>query len=67
VIKHLKVLEGAGLVTRRKEGRDVRFRVEARTMEATAGWLEKRAAAWTDHLTALKHLAEKHDSNLPTH
>jgi DNA-binding transcriptional ArsR family regulator len=59
VIKHLKVLEGAGLVTRRKEGRDVRFQVQAETMEATAGWLEERAAAWTDHLTALKQLAEQ--------
>ncbi len=59
VIKHLKVLEGAGLVSRTKEGRDVRFRVEATTMEATAEWLEKRAAAWANQLAALKHLAER--------
>lgn len=58
VVKHLKVLEGAGLVTRRKEGRDVRFRIEAETMAATATWLEDRAAAWADQLTALKQLAE---------
>jgi DNA-binding transcriptional ArsR family regulator len=60
VIKHLKVLEGAGLVTRRKEGRDVRFQVQAETMEATAGWLEERAGAWARQLTSLKALAESH-------
>jgi DNA-binding transcriptional ArsR family regulator len=58
VVKHLRVLEEAGLVSRRKEGRDVRFNVEAATMEATAEWLEKRATAWGEQLAALKHLAE---------
>ena len=58
VIKHLQVLEGAGLVSREKQGRNVRFRIEPETMEATAGWLEQRAAAWTTRLGALKDLAE---------
>ena len=46
VIKHLGVLESAGLVTREKQGREVRFKVEAATMEVTAEWLEMRAAAF---------------------
>lgn len=58
VIKHLKVLEGAGLVTREKQGRAVRFQVEAETMEASAIWLERRAAAWGDQLRSLKQIAE---------
>jgi DNA-binding transcriptional ArsR family regulator len=59
VVKHLRVLEGAGLVTREKQGRDVRFHVEAATMAATADWLEKRAAAWGEQLASLKRLAEQ--------
>lgn len=59
VIKHLRVLEGVGLVTREKQGRDVRFRVRPDTMTMTATWLEKRAAAWGDQLNSLKLLAEK--------
>lgn len=61
VIKHLQVLEGAGLVTRQKQGRDVRFHVDATTMESSAEWLEKRAAAWADQLDSLKRLAETPD------
>jgi DNA-binding transcriptional ArsR family regulator len=61
VIKHLQVLEGAGLVTREKQGRDVRFRIEATTMESSAEWLEMRAAAWADQLDSLKRLAETPD------
>ncbi|MDQ5895159.1 MAG: hypothetical protein QG596_1420 [Actinomycetota bacterium] len=58
VVKHLKVLEGAGLVTREKQGRDVRFHIESSTLETTATWLEERAAAWADQLKSLKQLAE---------
>lgn len=58
VIKHLRVLEGAGLVTREKQGRDVRFRIDQAAMEESADWLEKRAAAWGNQLQALKQLAE---------
>ena len=61
VIKHLKVLENAGLITREKQGRDVRFRVETEAVDASANWLEERAAAWGDQLSALKHLAESDD------
>lgn len=58
VIKHLKVLEEVGLVTRQKVGRDVRFKVESSKMEQSAGWLEMRAASWTAQLESLKRLAE---------
>lgn len=58
VVKHLKVLEGAGLVTREKQGRDVRFHVDSSTLETTASWLEERAAAWVVQLDSLKQLAE---------
>lgn len=58
VIKHLKVLEEVGLVSREKVGRDVRFRVESATLEQSAGWLEKRSASWAAQLESLRGLAE---------
>lgn len=58
VIKHLKVLEGAGLVSRDKEGREVRFRTRPEPLRSSAAWLDQRAGAWADQLDSLKRLAE---------
>jgi DNA-binding transcriptional ArsR family regulator len=58
VIKHLGVLDRAGLVTRRRAGREVRFRVEPARLDATARQIAALAAAWDTRLTALKALAE---------
>jgi DNA-binding transcriptional ArsR family regulator len=58
VIKHLGVLDRAGLVTRRRAGREVRYRVEPARLEATARQIAAVAAAWDRRLSALKALAE---------
>jgi DNA-binding transcriptional ArsR family regulator len=58
VIKHLVVLDGAGLVTRRRAGREVRYRVEPARLDATARRLADLAHAWDTRLAALKALAE---------
>jgi DNA-binding transcriptional ArsR family regulator len=58
VIKHLAVLDGAGLVTRRRTGREVRYRVEPARLDATARRIADLAAAWDARLAALKALAE---------
>ncbi len=58
VAKHLVVLEEAGLVSRRKHGREVLYRVEAdRLVQATRAMTEL-AAQWDRRLTAIKGLAE---------
>ena len=59
VIKHLGVLDRAGLVTRQRAGREVRFRVEPARLEATARQIAAVAAAWDRRLAALKALAEE--------
>jgi len=59
VIKHLGVLDRAGLVTRRRAGREVRYRVEPARLEATARRIASVAAAWDRRLAALKALAEE--------
>jgi DNA-binding transcriptional ArsR family regulator len=59
VIKHLVVLDRAGLVTRRRAGREVRYRVEPARLEATARRIAALAVAWDTRLAALKALAEE--------
>jgi DNA-binding transcriptional ArsR family regulator len=59
VIKHLGVLDRAGLVTRQRAGREVRYRVEPARLEATARQIAAVAAAWDRRLDALKALAEE--------
>jgi DNA-binding transcriptional ArsR family regulator len=59
VITHLGVLDRAGLVTRRRAGREVLYRVEPARLDATARRLAELAAAWDTRLAALKALAEE--------
>jgi DNA-binding transcriptional ArsR family regulator len=63
VIKHLGVLDRAGLVTRRRAGREVRYRVEPAPLDATARRMAALASAWEARLGALKALAEEDHVN----
>ncbi|HSZ38719.1 MAG TPA: metalloregulator ArsR/SmtB family transcription factor [Trebonia sp.] len=58
VAKHLAVLEQAGLVTRRKEGREVLFQVQAERLDEAARAMAELAAHWDRRLAAIKRLAE---------
>ncbi len=58
VVKHLGVLDRAGLVTRQRHGREVRYRVQPQQLSDTAHWMDELAAAWDVRLAALKRLAE---------
>lgn len=58
VIKHLVVLDRAGLVERRRSGREVRYSVRPEQLDATARWMAEVAAAWDRRLDAVKRLAE---------
>lgn len=58
VVKHLAVLEAAGLVVARRAGREVFYGVRPERLDATARWLADRASAWDVRLAALKRLAE---------
>ncbi|MGE0029109.1 MAG: ArsR/SmtB family transcription factor [Thermoleophilia bacterium] len=62
VIKHLTVLDAAGLVTRRRAGREVRYRVEPARLGATARRMADLAAAWDARLGALKAMAETEET-----
>lgn len=59
VSKHLDVLAGAGLVTGRRSGREVRFSVEQARLAASATWLADAAERWDRRLRAVKAAAER--------
>ena len=46
VVKHLAVLQRAGLVGGHRAGREVRYRVRPETLDATARWMSALAAEW---------------------
>lgn len=58
IAKHLTVLRSAGLVVRKKEGRDVRFAVRTEGLTHTAAWLAALAIEWDDRLAAIRRIAE---------
>ncbi|HST58140.1 MAG TPA: metalloregulator ArsR/SmtB family transcription factor, partial [Longimicrobium sp.] len=57
VIKHLNVLDRAGLVVGRRSGREVRFSVRPERLDATARWLAAVAHEWDTRLAAIKRIA----------
>src|SRR5688500_2271411 len=58
VSKHLVALEEAGLVGRRKHGREVLFRVDADRLDQATQAMAEVARRWDHRLTAIKRLAE---------
>jgi DNA-binding transcriptional ArsR family regulator len=59
VAKHLRVLEGAGLVAAARAGREVRFELRADQVERAARWLDDVAVGWERRLAAVKRTAEQ--------
>jgi DNA-binding transcriptional ArsR family regulator len=58
VSKHLAVLEEAGLVSRRKQGREVLYQVDAARLDQATRAMADLAARWDQRLAAIKRLAE---------
>jgi hypothetical protein len=52
-MKHLRVLEDAGLVTRTKEGRVVSCTLEAQPMKQASAWITRYEKFWTEKLDSL--------------
>jgi DNA-binding transcriptional ArsR family regulator len=59
VIKHLAVLDRAGLVEAQRKGREVRYTVRPEPLTATARRLNAIAGEWDARLAAIKRLAEE--------
>ena len=53
VSKHLKALEGAGMIERRIEGREHRFRLRGEALAGAHEWLGRYERFWTESFAAL--------------
>ncbi len=53
ISKHLRVLEHADLILRRKDGRTHRFRLAAGPMREAASWLEHYRRFWEEQFDSL--------------
>ena len=62
VVKHLAVLDRAGLVASARRGREVRYRVRPERLEEAARWMAALASQWDQRLDVLKRLAEDADA-----
>ena len=68
VSKHLRVLEGAGLIRRHRRGRVHELKLEARPMKEAHAWIEEYRRFWEanldrleDFLKRLRTEEKKHD------
>jgi len=58
VSKHLRVLEGAGLITRRKDGRVHSMTFEEGPLDEAMSWIDRQRSFWEKRLDALEHHLE---------
>lgn len=54
VSKHLNVLERAGLVAKRRDGRQVRCAIRPEALKDAAGWVELHQRYWAERLADLE-------------
>jgi DNA-binding transcriptional ArsR family regulator len=58
ISQHLRVLRGAGLVSERRAGRHVFYRVDPKGMRPLVDWIAHYESFWNDRLAKLKKLTE---------
>ena len=58
IVKHLAVLDRAGLVEKDRQGREVRYAVRAQRLDVAARSMAAVAAGWDARLLAIKRIAE---------
>jgi DNA-binding transcriptional ArsR family regulator len=64
VSKHLKILEQAGLLERRRDGRTLYCRMEPKPLEDISAWIARQTAFWEGSLDSLaSYLAATPEDN----
>ena len=58
IVKHLQVLEGAGLVTHERRGREVLYALERRRLDEARRFLDRVSESWDRALERLRVLVE---------
>lgn len=61
VSKHIRVLERAGLVRRRKVGREHLLSVNPHALDESAAWIQEQRSIWAARLTALDQMLQEQD------
>lgn len=56
ILKHLQVLETAGLLAHERSGREVLYRVTPQPLAAAVGWIVDTAGQWDRRLDRLRNL-----------
>ena len=59
VSKHLRVLKDVGLVTARREGRNMLYRTEAQALRPLHEWTRSFERLWSHQLNRIKERAER--------
>jgi DNA-binding transcriptional ArsR family regulator len=59
IVKHLQVLEGAGLVTHEKRGREVLYALKADGLEEARVFLDAISAGWDRAIERLREMVEE--------
>ncbi len=62
VSKHIRMLERADLVRRRRVGREHVLSLDLRPLDAVTAWIESERALWTARLAALDALLQAEDA-----
>ena len=59
IVKHLRVLEGAGLVTHEKRGREVLYALETKRLEDARAFLDAVSMRWDRAIERLRAMVEE--------
>jgi DNA-binding transcriptional ArsR family regulator len=59
IVKHLQVLESAGLVTHERRGREVLYALETRGLEDARTFIDRISAVWDRRIDRLRALVEE--------
>ncbi len=63
VSRHLKVLEGAGLISREKDAQWRRCHLQPQGLAGAADWIESTRRFWEERLDNLAQFLRRQDSN----
>lgn len=63
VSKHIRILERAGLVTRRRSGRDHYLSLDPRPLTEASDWLQSRQRFWAGRVQKLQALLDEQDAS----
>jgi len=63
ISKHLKVLENAGLIRRRRDGRVHRAKLDASPMKQAHQWIEEYRQFWEERLDRLENYLKELTEN----